>query len=401
VAWTWTKTLALLAGVVTLAALGWDEYVKLMRVQPLGIDFMPMWAAGHEIFRHPAHVYDFTKLTWFQHPLLEGFRGPRPFVYPPTSLLLFAPIALLPFGLANGLWTLFGLVAMLWVLAGPAPRPLLLAGMVLMPAGVLVLLTGQITFLIVAMSVGGLVSMDRRPALAGTLFALAGVLKPQAMVLLPVALIALGQWRVIVTTTLVAALAVTASLILFGAGVWIAWAQALGQFDDWVMRAYALEEWMVTPTALGMNLRLDPGSLDVWRLGFGLGAVAMVVAVFRNTDDLARRIAALLGGSLFITPYAMHYDGALVAPAAAIMLARRPGPGAWTAAFIASVVLCYASKAHWGAAAVTAFTLFAALTPARAFGGTWRVSEFAAGRLLPPRTRGNLRSPQLSSGRPS
>jgi hypothetical protein len=354
-----------------------------MRFQPLGIDFMPMWAAGHEIVRHPDRVYDFAKLTHFQHPLLDGFRGPRPFVYPPTALLLFAPIALLPFGLANALWTIFGLVAMLCVLAGPVPRSLVLTAMVLMPAGVLVLLTGQITFLIVAMTVGGLLSMARRPLLAGTLFGLAGVLKPQAMVLLPVALIALGQWRVIATTALAAALAVVASLIVFGAGPWIEWVLALGQFDRWVMRAYALEEWMVTPTALGMNLRLDPGSLDVWRLAFGAGAVAMVAWVFRTTDDLARRVAALLGGSLFITPYAMHYDAALVAPAAAIMLARRPSPGAWIAALIASVVLCFASQPHWGAAAVTAFTLFAALTPAGALGGSWRAAEFEGGRLLP------------------
>jgi len=369
------------AAVVVLAALGWDEYVKLMRFQPLGIDFMPMWAAGHEIFRHPERVYDFAKLTHFQHPLLEGFRGPRPFVYPPTSLLLFAPIACVPFGLANALWTIFGLVAMLCALAGPAPRPLVLTAMVLMPAGVLVLLTGQITFLIVAMTVGGLLGLERRPLLAGTLFGLAGVLKPQAMVLLPVALIAIGQWRVVATTALVAGLAVVASLIVFGGAAWIDWLLALGQFGHWVMRAYALEEWMVTPTALGMNLRLDPGSLDVWRLGFAVGAVAMVVVVFRSTGDLARRVAALLGGSLFITPYAMHYDAALVAPAAAIMLAQRPSPAPWILAAIASAILCLASQPHWGSAAVTAFTLFAALMPARAL--AWRSSEFEAGRLWP------------------
>jgi hypothetical protein len=70
-----------------------------------------------------------------------------------------------------------------------------------------------------------------------------------------------------------------------------------------------------------------------------------------------------LGGSLFLTPYAMHYDGALLAPSAALMLATRPNPGAWIPAFIAGGVLCFAAIPHWGAAAVTAFTLFAALSP--------------------------------------
>ena len=100
--------------------------------------------------------------------------------------------------------------------------------------------------------------------------------------------------------------------------------------------------------------------------------------MFRGADDLARRVAALLGGGLFITPYAMHYDGALLAPAAAIMLAQRPQPGPWILAFVASGVLCFAATPHWGAAAVTAFTLFAALTPETALSPRLRAPEFAA-----------------------
>jgi hypothetical protein len=115
----------------------------------------------------------------------------------------------------------------------------------------------------------------------------------------------------------------------------------------------------------------------------------MIGWVFRNTDDLGRRIAALLGGSLFITPYAMHYDAAMLSPAAAFMLARRPSPAAWIVAAIASAILCLATQRHWGSAAVTAFTLFAALTPAKAL--AWRTSEFEAGQLWPrsaPRQHG-------------
>jgi hypothetical protein len=89
----------------------------------------------------------------------------------------------------------------------------------------------------------------------------------------------------------------------------------------------------------------------------------------------------LLGGSLFITPYAMHYDAALLSPAAAFMLARRPSPAPWIVAAIASAILCLATQRHWGSAAVTAFTLFAALMPANAL--SWRTPEFEAGRLWP------------------
>ena len=89
----------------------------------------------------------------------------------------------------------------------------------------------------------------------------------------------------------------------------------------------------------------------------------MVWMVFRKTQDPARRIAALLGGGLFITPYAMHYDAALLAPAVALMLTHRSAPGTWLTALAATALLCCAAIPHWGAAAVVGFTLWVALTP--------------------------------------
>src|ERR1700679_3220056 len=99
-AWDWTRIVVVAAGGLVLAAIGWNDAAKLLRYQPLGIDFLPMWAAGHEVLLHPSRVYDFAGLTHFQPPYLEHFRGVRPFVYPPPSLLLFAPFGLLPFAVA-------------------------------------------------------------------------------------------------------------------------------------------------------------------------------------------------------------------------------------------------------------------------------------------------------------
>jgi hypothetical protein len=218
--------------------------------------------------------------------------------------------------------------------------------------------------------------------LAGVLFGLAGVIKPQAMVLLPVALLVTGRWRTIGATALTAGIAVVASLIAFGAKTWVAWFAALGKFDHWVMAAPALERGMITPTALGTNLHLDPGGLDGWRVAFGIGAVLMVWMVFRRTQDPARRLAALFGGALFITPYAMHYDAALLAPAAALMLTHRPRPGDWIAAVAAFALLSCAAIPHWGAAAVTLFILTASFLPETAFAGWPRLAE------LGPRPQG-------------
>jgi hypothetical protein len=216
-----------------------------------------------------------------------------------------------------------------------------------------------------------LISMEKRPILAGVLFGLAAVLKPQALVLLPLALIAAGRWKTFGATAFTGALAFIASVALFGFAAWEAWFAAVARFGQWVMTMPGLERGMITPTALAMNLRLDGPTTDIWRVAFGVGALAKVWFVFRKTEDPARRLAALFGGSLFITPYAMHYDAALLAPAAALILTRRPQPGAWLYALFAAALLCCAAIPHWGAAGVIAFTLIVALTPETALTRPW------------------------------
>jgi hypothetical protein len=386
-AWEWLKVVVLAAGVVVLTAIGWSDTAKLLAYQPLGIDFMPMWAAGHEVFVHPHRVYDFVRLTHFEQPLYFHFpfRGLRPFVYPPATLLILAPFGLAPFQLANLTWTAIGLLAIVWVMSTQVktPRVLALLAMVLSPASLLVLVTGQVTFLIAAMGVTALLCLKTRPIVAGVLFGVAGVIKPQALIMLPVALLALRAWRVMLVTAVTAVFVVAASAFAFGLHAWIDWLAAVSRFEDWVMRTPGLIRGMITPTALGMSMGLDPGALATWRLGFGVGAIAIVWTVFRKTEDPARRLTALFGGALFITPYAMHYDAALLAPAAALMLTHRSQPGDWIAAVAASALLCCAAIPHLGAAAVTAFILAVSLTPGAAFAGWLRLPE-----LAPPRPHG-------------
>jgi hypothetical protein len=382
-AWEWLKTGVLAVGVVVLVAIGWNDMAKLLAYQPLGIDFLPMWAAGHEVFIHPHRVYDFTRLTHFEQPqfLDYPFRGLRPFVYPPAALLILAPFGQWPFQLANLAWTALGLVAVICAVSTQvkSPRVLAVLAMVLSPASLLVLVTGQVTFLIAAMGVTALLCLKSRPILAGVLFGVAGVIKPQAMVLLPVALIALGAWRAMLVTALTAVAVAILSALAFGPHVWIDWLGAVARFQDWVMKSPGLVRGMITPTAMGMNMRLDPGALAVWRLGFAIGAVAIVWFVFRKTEDPARRLTALLGGAIFVTPYAMHYDAALLAPAAALMLTHRAQPGDWLVAVGASALLCCAAIPHWGAAAVTAFVLAVSLTPQNAFAGRLKLAQLSPG----------------------
>jgi len=236
-AWGWARALILLGAILYLGAAAWDRVDLVLSRQPLGIDFLPMWAAAHEVFAHPERVYDFQGLTRFQHPLLAQFHGLRPFVYPPPALLVLAPFGMAPFSVANALWTVAGLIALLGALATrlKSPRFLVLLAMVLSPASVLVLLTGQVTFLIAAFGVAALLCLKDRPLLAGVLFGIAGVIKPQALILLPVALFALKQWRAMAAAAIAAGVAVFFSVLAFGVQAWTEWLHALPKLEKLVM----------------------------------------------------------------------------------------------------------------------------------------------------------------------
>jgi hypothetical protein len=364
---THARLAVLAAGAIWLAHLAWKDTILLLRFQPVGIDFMPMWAAARQAFAHPERVYDFTRLTAIQHPLLANFHGLRPFVYPPSALMLFEPFSFAPFDLAAGLWVAAGLALVVWItgrqIPSDAERLVVLPALAIAPASMLVILTGQVTFLIAALSLAGLLTLKERPILAGALFGLAGALKPQALLLLPVAMFAIGQWRVLASAAVTAAATALASLVLFGPRLWLDWLAAVPRFETFVMTAPALARGMITPTAIGLWLGLEATQLASWRLAFALAGVAIAWRVFRRTEDPAHRLAALLGGALLVTPYAMHYDAALLAPAAALMLTGRSPPGAWFAALAGSALLCCAAIPHWGAVAVTTFVILAALTP--------------------------------------
>jgi hypothetical protein len=364
-AWAWLRRAVLALAAAWLGHLALNEWRGLMRFQPPGIDFMPMWTAAREAHSRPGLVYDFAGLTDLERPLLGDFPGPRPFVYPPSTLLALTPFAAMSFGVAYAVWTAGGLLALFAALKGWASpeRALTAAAAMLAPPSLLVAATGQITFYIAALAAAGLSMLDRRPWLAGACLGFAGAMKPQALLLLPFALAAAAAWRSLAAATLVGAAVAAASAVALGPRLWIDWANAVGAFERWVMGTPRLEVGMITPTALGHWIGLSGAALLAWRVGFGVLGVALAGGVFAVSRDVGRRLVALLGGALFVTPYAMHYDAALLAPAVALMLLGRPSAAGWLASASVGAVLCFAVKPIWGAAAVILFVIFASLLP--------------------------------------
>ncbi len=104
-------SIRLLYEAVVVAALAsaslWVLYL-LNSFQPLGADFAPVWTAA----AHLSSAYDIAAITQAQPDFTN--LGQRPFAYPPTALLLFAPLGLLPFWFSYAAFTLVGLCLFVW-----------------------------------------------------------------------------------------------------------------------------------------------------------------------------------------------------------------------------------------------------------------------------------------------
>ena len=75
-------------------------------------DFTMLWTGGHFGLHSPSLVYDVDAMTAAQQTLRARAKaGPLPFIYPPTTLFVLVPFALVPFWPAYVLWTIAGAVA--------------------------------------------------------------------------------------------------------------------------------------------------------------------------------------------------------------------------------------------------------------------------------------------------
>ncbi|HWA60297.1 MAG TPA: glycosyltransferase family 87 protein, partial [Caulobacteraceae bacterium] len=286
--------------------------IAAVRTRYGAADFDVFWAAA----RHPFTPYDprvIAELKAMMH-----IEGEWPFVYPPTFLLFAWPFGLMPLGLAYPLWA--GLGMALFVLASSfMVRPVWANALLfLTPCVVFAVAPGQSTPFVGAAAIAAFNVVERRPWLAGALFAVAACLKPQAMVLAPVVL--WGRWRTL-AGAVAAGLALMAASCVFGADLWLQWPRTLVAFRD------------VMPTVS----RVNPSALiasPVWALALALFGLALA---WRSKD-----LFGLVAGGLCLTPYAHDYDLAPLAPVAITWIAERRrlgwGHAALGGAFLAGLV---------------------------------------------------------------
>ena len=207
---------------LTLAAFAFGAGIAAVRVRYGAADFDVFWAAA----RHWQAPYDPQVIADLKAQL--HIVGHWPFAYPPTFLLFAWPFGQLPLNIAYPLWA--GLSMALFILASSFMiRPTWATALLfLTPPVVFAVAPGQSTLLVGAAAIGGFLLLEKRPRLAGVLFAVAACIKPQAMILAPVVL--WGRWPT-VTAAMVTGLALVALSCVFGPRLWLQWPGALAGFS--------------------------------------------------------------------------------------------------------------------------------------------------------------------------
>jgi hypothetical protein len=303
--------LILIFVLLLFAAVDVTRSITLLGAQPLGVDWSPLWAAARTAAGNPALIYDFAHITAAQEPLLGRISSLRPFVYPPSALPLFAPLALLPVLGSYAAWTA---TTGAFYIAASARIGANWWVLVLVPPVVLAALAGQTTFLLGGMILAGLLMLDEKPSWAGIILGVATAIKPQILVLLPLGLLLGRYWRPLFFWGVGGGAMVLLSLLLLGPAVWIEWAAALPRFQTLFESNPTLVNAAITPYAMAQRTGIG----GPWVIAAAaLPAILGIWATFRSGSCVSDRLIALVGGALLISPYAMNYELALLVPAIA------------------------------------------------------------------------------------
>ena len=167
-----------------------------------GTDWMVFYGAARSFFAGKLdQIFDGERFTGYLNAAFSGWLTKplpyRPWVYPPTYLLLLLPFGKLTFAVSYFAFQLVSAVLLGLVLCWKADRPraraFIIWSALLSPAASINVAMGQNAFLSSALLVGGWRVLRRNPLLGGAVLGMLTV-KPQFGLLLPVALLAAREW---------------------------------------------------------------------------------------------------------------------------------------------------------------------------------------------------------------
>jgi hypothetical protein len=294
--------------------------------RPFGDDFVNYWSAAYlALHGHAAEIYDWFAFHAFQEKLIGAKIQFYHYSYPPLLALITAPLALIPYVPALGVWLVASGYAFYRALKLAVPdRSTALFLALATPALFVNALGGQNGAWSAALLGGGLMLLQPRPVMAGILFGLLAY-KPQLGLLLPFALLAGRQWRAFVSAGATVIVLVLASAALFGPEAWLSYFKNAS-----LLRGAVLEDgtgvWHRMMSVFVFARRLGA---EVWLAYAAQGVVALIAAfivlcAWWSDASPAIRYSLLVLGTFLVTPYLQDYDLVVAAFVAAWICSMYP-----------------------------------------------------------------------------
>ena len=228
-------------------------------------------------------------------------------------MLLFAPLAMLPYFVAFYVFELLTLAAFLltmrhilrestWAFLGPV---------LAFPAIFWTMGLGQNAFLTATLFGWFTLLIDRRPALAGLMLGLL-CYKPHFGLLAPAALACGGHWRAFGAAGATVTALVALSAGLFGIETWQAYLSAFAGSDAVYASGRIDYAGMVTPFGAARLLGFDPSVSYVVQTTVTASMVLLAAWVWRVERQPPARAAVLLAATMLAVPMALLYDKLLL-----------------------------------------------------------------------------------------
>ena len=310
--------------------LGIGVLMHFMQVtgNPPGGDFVAFWAAARlAVLDRAADACQLTLLAAQQDLAWPGMSKHPAWFYPPLYQLLLLPLGGLGYLAAYATFAIT--TATLFVASLRRSLPLA-GGLILLlafPGLWRNLLDGQNGLLTAALAAFCLFQHQRHPGLAGVSLGLLAI-KPQLGLLMPLWLLQHGAWRTLTTAAATVILLAMASTLVLGVSVWDCLGSGLMQ-----ARAY-LEQGIPVhrlASVFGLMRGIDASLAVSWcvHLLIALLAGLATLRIWMLTSDRDLQIAALVAGTLLLSPYLFDYDTAWLMLAMVALLRHAAVTGAW------------------------------------------------------------------------
>ena len=274
----------------------------------IGRDFVALWSASSlALGGAPAAGYDQAVIHAAEQTVIGAPVGLITWHYPPSFLLLVLPLALLPYPGAAALWVAGTFAAFARLLQRAAPHPLTWLVALIFPATAQCLISGQNGAFSAALIAGGLLSLERRPLLAGLCWGLLSY-KPQVAAAAFAALAFGRYWRVLGIAVVVAVALALASLAILGLEPWLAFLRGLGEARGLLEAGGVPWDRMATVFASARLVGLGVGAAYALQIAVALAALGVLAQVWWRRAPLALAGSILVLSIPLTTPYAFDYD---------------------------------------------------------------------------------------------